>query len=192
MDFVLIIPAFLLILLAELGDKTQLAVISLSCRYSATHVFAGSMLGFLLVDGVSILAGGSLIAVLPLKLIEIAAGAIFIVFGIFTIFSKEEAESKIKAKTRFPLFAAFYLVAISELGDKTQVASIILAAETFRASVLIGVMLAFTILVSAAVVFGAKVLARLPRKWLKISTASLFTILGIISITSALLSIELI
>ena len=158
------IPAFLLILLAELGDKTQIAVISLSCRYSAAHVFVGAMLGFLLVDGLSILAGASLLSVLPLKWLGIIGGVVFILFGLFTVVSKGENEDEIKERNRLPLVAAFYLVAMSELGDKTQIASILLAAETFWASVFIGVMLAFCVLVSAGVVFGAKVLTRLPKK----------------------------
>lgn len=192
MDFFSVIPAFLMILLAELGDKTQLAVVSLSCRYSPTRVFAGSMLGFLLVDGLSILAGGSLVAIVPLQWIGVAAGAIFIIFGIFTIFSRDEEEVEVKLKAKFPLLTAFYLVAVSELGDKTQLASVVLAAETFWASVLIGVMLAFMVLVSAAVVFGARILSRLPRKWLKRGTAVLFMVLGAISIATAVLNIQVI
>jgi len=192
MDFLSMIPAFLLILLAELGDKTQIAVISLSCRYSAVHVFVGAMLGFLLVDGLSIFAGASLLSVLPLKWLGIIGGVVFVLFGLFTVVSKGENEDEIKERNRLPLVAAFYLVAMSELGDKTQIASILLAAETFWASVFIGVMLAFCVLVSAGVVFGAKVLTRLPKKWLRLGTASLFIILGILSIIGAILEIEII
>jgi Ca2+/H+ antiporter, TMEM165/GDT1 family len=53
LDIVSISSAFFMILLAELGDKTQLTVISLSCSYPKLHVFIGSMLGFLVVDGIA-------------------------------------------------------------------------------------------------------------------------------------------
>ena len=60
MDFVPVISTFLLILVAELGDKTQLAVISLSCNYKIKHVFLGAMLAFIAVDGISAVIGGTI------------------------------------------------------------------------------------------------------------------------------------
>ena len=81
-----------MILLAELGDKTQLTVISLSCSYPASHVFIGSMLGFLVVDGISIVLGASLVSLIPITLITLASGVIFITFGLLTLFSKKAEE----------------------------------------------------------------------------------------------------
>jgi len=192
MDIVSIVTAFLLVFLAELGDKTQLAVISLSCRHSALHVFSGAILGLFLVDGVSILVGASIAAVIPIRWITITSGVVFILFGVFTFLSKKEDKTEVKEKSRFPLFTSFYLVALGELGDKTQIATIALAAETSWDSVLLGVMMAFALSVGIGAFLGAKILVRLPKRWLKVGTASLFIALGIISVVSAILEISII
>ena len=80
------------------------------------------------------------------------------------------------------MFTSFYLVALGELGDKTQIAAIALAAETSWDSVLLGVMMAFALAVGMGAFLGAKILTRLPKKWLKIISATLFIVLGTLSI----------
>ena len=80
MDVLPIISTFFLILIAELGDKTQLAIISLSANHKGSHVFLGAMLAFLTVDGISLAVGGPLLALLPIKLILIVSGIVFIIF----------------------------------------------------------------------------------------------------------------
>jgi putative Ca2+/H+ antiporter (TMEM165/GDT1 family) len=191
MDITSIVTAFLLVFLAEMGDKTQLTVISLSCRHSAIQVFSGAILGLLLVDGVSILVGASIAAIVPIKWITITSGIVFVLFGIFTLLSKKQDETEIKEKDRFPMLTSFYLVALSELGDKTQIAAIALAAETSWDSVLLGVMMAFALSVGIGAFLGAKILTRLPKKWLRIISASLFIVLGTLSIVSAILEISI-
>lgn len=176
-----------MILLAELGDKTQLTVISLSCSYPALPVFIGSMLGFLVVDGISIIIGSSLASFIPITWITMVSGVIFILFGLMTLYPAKAEEDQRKASGGSPLLSSFYLIALGELGDKTQIASIALAAESGWDSVLIGVMMAFVILVSLGCVFGARILSRLPKRMLRIGTASLFIILGIASMISVLL-----
>ena len=191
MDFVPVVSTFLLILAAELGDKTQLAVISLSCNYKIKHVFLGAMLAFLAVDGISAVIGGPLLALLPLNLVQIVSGVVFIIFGVLPLIPRKEKAVEEKKISRFPLFACFSLVALMELGDKTQLITITLAAENPPVMVLIGLTMAFALLTGAAVLVGAKLVSRLPMKWLKIGTSALFIILGSLSIISALFGISL-
>ena len=68
------------------------------------------------------------------------------------------------------MFFAFSLIALGELGDKTQIASIALAAERGWDSVLVGVMIAFVLLVSLGCVLGAKVLSRVSKRTLRVGT----------------------
>lgn len=181
MDALPIISTFLLILIAELGDKTQLAIISLSSTYKASHVFSGAMLVFLIVDGISLAVGGSLLALLPMRLVMLVSGIVFIIFGIAPLVSNKENEvAKIKPKNdSLPLFACFSLISLMELGDKTQLMTITLAAETSPIMVLIGMTVAFALLTTVAVVMGAKVLSRLPLNWLKRGTSVLFIIMAL-------------
>jgi Ca2+/H+ antiporter, TMEM165/GDT1 family len=193
MDALPVISAFLLILVAELGDKTQLSVVSLSSSYKWQHVFVGSMLAFLAVDGVSIAVGGPLLAFVPLRYVQVVSGIVFVVFGVIPVLRKEKHEeiSFTKKRSNMPLIATFSLIALMELGDKTQILTITLAAQTSPIPVLIGMLLAFALLTGAAVLIGAKLVSRLPLKWLKIGTSTLFIVLGVISIVSGIFQISL-
>ena len=193
MDALPILSAFALILIAELGDKTQLSVISLSCNYKWHHVFIGSMLAFLAVDGISIAVGGPLLALVPLRYVQIASGAVFVIFGIFPLLRKEKTDgvNLPKKRSNIPLIASFSLIALMELGDKTQIITITLAAQSSPLLVLIGMVIAFAVLTGAAVLIGEKLVSRLPMKWLKIGTSTLFIVLGAISIVSGILQISL-
>ncbi len=185
MDSLPVASAFLLILVAELGDKTQLAVISLSCKYNVKHVFAGAMLAFLAVDGISAAVGGPLLALLPVNVVQMVSGIVFIVFGIVPWLRKEKPLFEDKPSSRLPLLASFSLIALMELGDKTQLITVTLAAENSALLVVVGLILAFALLTGVAVLVGAKLVARLPIKWLKLCTSVLFVILGCLSIVSA-------
>jgi len=193
MDALPILSAFALILIAELGDKTQLSVISLSSSYKWQHVFAGSMLAFLAVDGVSIAVGGPLLAFVPLRFVQIISGSVFVLFGIIPLLRKEKSsEVRVnKPRSNIPLLASFSLIALMELGDKTQIITITLAAQSSPIPVLVGMVSAFALLTGAAVLIGAKLLSRLPIKWLKIATSTLFIVLGAISILSGIFQITL-
>jgi putative Ca2+/H+ antiporter (TMEM165/GDT1 family) len=193
MDTLPIISTFLLILVAELGDKTQLAIISLSSNYKGLHVFAGAMLAFLAVDGISLAVGGPLLALLPMRFVLIVSGIVFIIFGIIPFIIKKEKEDvkPQKRRSNLPLLACFSLISLMELGDKTQIITITLAAEISPILVLLGMALAFALLTGVAVIMGAKLLSRLPLKWLKIGTSALFIVLGAISIITAIFEISL-
>jgi putative Ca2+/H+ antiporter (TMEM165/GDT1 family) len=78
-----------------------------------------------------------------------------------------------------------------ELGDKTQILTLTLAAQTAPILVLIGMLSAFVLLTAVAVLIGAKLVSRLPVKWLKIITSTLFIVLGSISILTGIFQISL-
>jgi putative Ca2+/H+ antiporter (TMEM165/GDT1 family) len=83
MDFSLLASTFITVFLAELGDKTQLAIVSLSGTSSRPlAVFAGSSLALVLASLLGAAAGGSLSAVIPTNALQLAASAGFLVLGI--------------------------------------------------------------------------------------------------------------
>jgi putative Ca2+/H+ antiporter (TMEM165/GDT1 family) len=194
MDALPIATAFFLLLATELGDKTQLSIISLSSSYKWQHVFAGAMLAFLAVDGISLAIGGPLLALVPMRYIQIISGTVFVIFGVIPLLPKKKKENVLidRKKSKIPLLACFSLVSLMELGDKTQIITITLAAQSSPLLVLTGMMLAFAILTAAAVLIGAKLLSRLPTNWLRFGTSTLFIILGAISILSGTFEITLI
>lgn len=185
LDLIPLITAFSLVFVAELGDKTQLTAITLSIKSSAWHVFLGSMLAFFLVDGVSALLGGTLLHLLPHELLSLASGLFFLTFGVLSIVRKGPNARVEKARVGF--FKAFSLVALMELGDKTQLASILLAAELGSPLfVLVGIMLAFSIVTGMGIVFGVKLLRRLPEAYMRIGASAFFIFFGLLFILSAI------
>lgn len=82
MDPFPLISAFTLIMLAELGDKTQLAAIALSAQSaSPLLVLVGVMLAFLVITGIGVILGARILRLLPMKYLKIGTSALFIIFG---------------------------------------------------------------------------------------------------------------
>jgi putative Ca2+/H+ antiporter (TMEM165/GDT1 family) len=72
--------------LAELGDKTMLATVTLASQYKAfAAVWLGSTVGMVLADGLAVGVGLALGRRLPEKALRRAAAAVFVVFGILTL-----------------------------------------------------------------------------------------------------------
>jgi putative Ca2+/H+ antiporter (TMEM165/GDT1 family) len=80
-----IIAASVAFFLAELGDKTMLATITLATKEGVVGTWAGSTLGMVAADALAILVGYHLKSRLPEKAIRIGAAVAFAVFGILLI-----------------------------------------------------------------------------------------------------------
>jgi len=65
MDLTPLVASFVLVVVAELGDKTQIAVITLASRFKILSVFLGAILAFLLTTGIAVIIGDALSLVLP-------------------------------------------------------------------------------------------------------------------------------
>ncbi|MCX5776331.1 MAG: TMEM165/GDT1 family protein [Candidatus Firestonebacteria bacterium] len=86
MDWKIMIAAFLTILTAEMGDKTQLAVLGFAAQSKSTiSVIIGAMAAFLILTVVAAYLGGFITKYIPIKYIHLASGALFIVLGILAI-----------------------------------------------------------------------------------------------------------
>ena len=72
--------------LAELGDKTMLTTVTLATQYSIVQVWLGSTLGMVLSDALAIWVGQALGKRLPERAVKIGAAAIFLAFGLFSLY----------------------------------------------------------------------------------------------------------
>jgi putative Ca2+/H+ antiporter (TMEM165/GDT1 family) len=82
MPFALLASTFATVFLAELGDKTQLAIVSISGTTSRPGaVFAGSATALVLASLVGAAAGGSLSSVIPTDALQLAASVGFLILG---------------------------------------------------------------------------------------------------------------
>jgi len=120
--------AFGLIAIAELGDKTQLSVLALSAMYDRKKVFAGAVAAFALVTGLGVLVGKALFMLADPEVIRMLAGLLFLVFGVWILLSRPNSDRNDKAIGN-PLFSTFSMIALAEMGDKTQLTAITLSAR---------------------------------------------------------------
>lgn len=78
-----LLSTFVLIFLAELGDKTQLAVAGLASTHAILPVWVGGTLALALTSALGVLAGQTLLRRLPMHLLHLIGGALFLVLAAF-------------------------------------------------------------------------------------------------------------
>jgi putative Ca2+/H+ antiporter (TMEM165/GDT1 family) len=84
-----LLSTFALLFVAELGDKTQLAVISLTAKYKMPWtIFAGATLALATVTALGVLGGEFLTRVIPQVVLHKAAAVLFVVMGLLMWFNK--------------------------------------------------------------------------------------------------------
>jgi len=190
MDLLPLVSSFGIIALAELGDKTQITVMCLSANKKAKTVFIGAILGFALVDGISAMIGGTIAAFIPTQWIGIGAGVAFLGFGMYSLLSKvEEVELNTPSVS---LFHSFSMVFMMELGDKTQLSVIALAAE-YKAPVMVfaGIMLALVLLTAISIAVGMVISRLVPMKYVKIGSSLVFIVFGVLFLWGAVMGTRL-
>jgi putative Ca2+/H+ antiporter (TMEM165/GDT1 family) len=89
MDWKILGTSFLVLFLAELGDKTQLAVITMTASTeSKIAVFIGASLALIVVTGLGVLVGGILTQYVPTEWLQRIVAVAFITIGVLMLFGK--------------------------------------------------------------------------------------------------------
>jgi putative Ca2+/H+ antiporter (TMEM165/GDT1 family) len=185
MDLLPLISSFGIIALAEFGDKTQVTIVCLSANKRVKTVFLGAILAFALVDGISALIGGTIAAFIPTQWVGIGAGVAFLVFGVYSLLSKTE-EAKV-SNSSLSIARSFSLIALMELGDKTQLSVIALAAEyDAPLMVFIGVMFALTLLTVFGILVGSVISRFVSMKYIKVGSSLVFILFGVLFLFGAI------
>ena len=180
--------------LAEMGDKTQLSILLLSSKTQEYfRLLLGVMLAFLLADGIAILLGSWVTSVIPVDLVKIVSGLVFILFGLLILKGDRDddaEESNLSAKRAFA--SGFTMIFLSEWGDKTQIASALFATEYDPMMVFIGVMIALLILSVMAIFLGKFLSSRIDRRAITKVGGVLFLLIGLSFLLSAATSPEIV
>ncbi len=165
--------------LAEFGDKTQLSILLLSSRTKKhLYLLLGVMLAFLIVDGVAVLIGSWIIDIVPMRILRIVSGIIFIIFGVLILRDKE-VDGKSRLYSRNSFLSGFVLIFITEWGDKTQIAAGIFATKYNALMVLIGAMTALTLLSVMAIYLGKLAFEKVDKQMLTKIGGIVFMLMGI-------------
>ncbi len=172
-----------MIFIAELGDKTQLVALCLATRYKAKVVLAGIFVATLVVHVLSVALGGGLGKLLPETWIKIVAGVAFIGFGLWTLRgdSMDDDEcANLKGRSPFMLVATTFFLA--ELGDKTMLSTVTLAADHPLIPVWLGSSFGMVLSDGLAIIVGQILGSKLPERAIKIGAAIIFFGFGIFSV----------
>lgn len=183
----LLVP-FVAVGLAELGDKTQLSILLLSSKTQKhLHLLIGVTLAFLIADGAAIMLGSYATDMLPVSWLKIASGIIFTTFGLLTLIRREKTvESKLYSQNSF--IAGFVLIFISELGDKTQIASALIATQYNTLLVLAGVMTALTLLSLMAIYLGKLIANKIDKNLISKIAGVAFIAIGMVMLASSIVT----
>jgi putative Ca2+/H+ antiporter (TMEM165/GDT1 family) len=168
--------------LNEMGDKTQLLAMAMATRIRFWKVMAGVLIATLLNHGLAV-AVGSLLASVPgwEGWVKFASALLFIIFGLWAL-KADKPDDGVATKNRYGDVATVaFAFFIAEMGDKTQLATITLAATYSSAPLLVlagtttGMMFADGI----GIFVGVLLHRRLPDRLLKLFAAAAFIFFGL-------------
>ena len=175
--------------LAEMGDKTQLSILLLSSRTREyVQLLAGVMLAFLLADGFAILVGSWVTNVIPVHLVKLLSGAVFVLFGLMILKGDKEKDEESNLSPKNAFLSGFSMIFLSEWGDKTQIASALFATEYNPLMVFAGVMVALLILSVMAVYLGKFLAGKIDRRIITRVAGAVFLLIGFSFLLSAVAS----
>ncbi|MFA5362943.1 MAG: TMEM165/GDT1 family protein [Candidatus Omnitrophota bacterium] len=186
------IAAFMFVILAEMGDKTQLLAMAFAARYNPYKVLLAVFLATVLNHSLAVAVGHFLTTVIPLDIISFIAALSFILFGLWTI-RGDKLEGEDKKESRFgPVLTVGIAFFLAEMGDKTQLATVSLAVEYRNMlGVLMGTTLAMVTADGIGILVGTVMRKHIPEKtiqWISVLVFVLFGLSGIYRILSVRMS----
>lgn len=190
---IIFLTVLITIFVAEMGDKTQLLLVAMAGKYKIPHILTGTWLATILLNLMAVGLGAALGSYLDMRIIKTVAGLAFFWFAYAALKGSDEEEDQKEMRHDLgPVFAIFGSFFIGELGDKTQLSAITLAANYTEHSLLnavyvflgctLGLILADLIGLIAGVVLKSK----LPAGILNMLSFLIFAIFGVLSIREAM------
>lgn len=177
------VASFILVFLAEMGDKTQLLSMAFAAKYGARKVLTAVFLATLVINSIAVAIGRALTVVIPMDAISLAAAVSFIIFGMWML-RPEKTGGQDKGSSRYgPVMTVVIAFFLAELGDKTQLAAISLAVKYGNPiAVLAGATLGMVGANAVGVTAGAVIGRYIPEKVIKRLSAAAFILFGLIGI----------
>ena len=188
-DLGVLLTTFLMILPAELPDKSFITSVVLASRFPRFAVWCGASAAFAIQVGIAVSAG-QVLDLLPRALVLAVVTALFL-FGAFVLLrmalrgGNDEEDIEVETKPKSwgrAAFTTFGLLFAAEWGDLTQ---LIAAAQSARTgsplSVALGAWLALVTVSAVGVLVGSWVRERLHPRWLHLASGSIMAVLGVLA-----------
>jgi Ca2+/H+ antiporter, TMEM165/GDT1 family len=177
-----------IVVLAEMGDKTQLLAMAFATRFRWQTVMLGVLVATAANHLFAVYVGAYLTSIVPLQYIKIAAAASFIVFGLWTI-RGDKLEDEDKRFNFSPFWTVTIAFFIAEMGDKTQLATVALAAEfNTIVPVWLGTTSGMLVADAVGIIAGIVMHKKIPEKQIKWVAALVFIAFGLWGLYEALLA----
>lgn len=174
---------FLLIALAEFGDKSQLVCMTLAARHRGLPVVLGAVAAFAFLNLLAVLFGAAIAAWLPEWVVTAAVAMLFGFFGLSALrFEEEDDDEDIAEKPGHGIFATtFLMIFLAEFGDKTQIAVAGMGSTADAMATWVGATLALACTSILGVVAGRRWLNRLPLAWIHRISGVFFLLLALLA-----------
>ncbi len=201
------IISFIFIFLAELGDKTQILVLSFSAKNKVSHILLGVALGTLFSHGLAITFGSKIGCINNTNFIyylKLLTYITFLIFGIIGIlkqkklsYETENSQNNSKSKlikflnyiTKNSILLVAFTIAIGELGDKTFLSSIGLGIQypIFKLPLILGSICGMLASNTLAIFFGKLIGTKISPSTIETLSNLIFISFGIIGILGYLI-----
>lgn len=189
-SFTVAAVVFGVIFLAELPDKTALAALMLGTRYRASYVFVGIAAAFFVHVALAI-AAGSVLTLLPHRLLQAIVGVLFLAGAAVLLFKKGEDDEEVRKPADQSFWkvsgAGFTMILVAEFGDLTQIMTANLAARyDDPISVGVGAVLALWAVAGIGILGGRTLMKYVPLKLVGKAAAGVMILLGGFSLYEAI------
>jgi len=177
------LSSFVLIALAEIGDKSQLVCMTLAARHRHWPVILGASIAFLILNTLAVLFGAGVAAWVPEQLMAGMVAVLFGAFGIHVLLNQdgEESDDVVEKPGHSIFFTTLLLILVAEFGDKTQIAVAGLGGSMAPLPVWLGATAALVMVSALGVWAGRTVLQRRPLFWLHRISGGVFLIFALLA-----------
>lgn len=190
---VIFLTVLFTIFIAEMGDKTQLLLVAMASKYKIPHILTGTWLATVVLNLMAVGVGAALSSYLDMRVIKLVAGLAFFWFAFSALKGDGEEEEQKEMKHNLgPVLAIFGSFFIGELGDKTQLSAITLAANYTNHSmanavaVFFGCTLGLILADLIGLVAGVALKSKIPARALNLVSFVIFAAFGVLSMIEAL------
>ena len=174
-----------LVALAEMGDKTQLLSLVLAARFRKPWPIVWGILAATLVNHAMAGAVGSFITtLLSPEVLRWVLAASFLAMAVWMLIPDKLDEDDQPKSPKYGVFATtVVLFFLAEMGDKTQIATVALAAQYQQwAAVVAGTTLGMMLANAPVVWFGDRLVKRVPIRVVHVISALIFAVLGVVAL----------
>ena len=174
--------------LAEIGDKTQLLAFILAARFKKPlPIILGILAATVVNHGLAGALGAWITASISPEILRWVLGASFIAMAVWTLIPDKIEEEETQIAKRFGVFGATLVTFfLAEMGDKTQIATVAMAAHyATPLLVVIGTTLGMLIADVPAVFVGDKLANKIPMRLVHSIAAAIFALLGVATLLGA-------